>query len=319
MITADIAQAYQTAATIQSKIASYFTNSSSMNAPSLTMASGTSLQAQLQNKAQVNPSGVGVIFTGLPDILDFAGVLGQNKLLGIPSDILGRAAGFFTSLMGSTNDPQALLKNVRQAIDGISQSVPFNGLAVLPQFLKGQLSIAISIISVFGRLSSPTIPQKVEDAYVLYLFDEKGFETIDGDSIAPPTNLSDFTVGPLSSDFKTLKDAFSEKSAVRYVRDLVRIPVEAACDEAYNLPTLLDGVVISNFPAVADQDAGRTKIIRWMKGFSSMAESGVTGAVEEACSGIGSFQTNQLIAAAAGTFAGTWARKVTQNLFLNEI
>ena len=45
----------------------------------------------------------------------------------------------------------------------------------------------------------------------------------------------------------------------------------------------------------------------------------MTGAVEEACSGIGSFQTNQLIAAAAGTFAGTWARKVTQKLFLNEI
>ncbi len=318
MITADIAQAYQTAATIQSKIASYFTDSSSPNAPSLTMASGTSLQAQLRNNAQVNPSGVGVIFTGLPDILDFAGVLGQNKLLGIPGDIIGRAAGFFTSLMGSTNDPQELLKNVRQAIDGISRSVPFNGLMVLPQFLKGQLSIAISVISVFGRLPKPTIPQKVEDAYVLYLFDEKGFQTIDGDSIAPPTNLSDFT-GAMSSDFKTLKDAFSEKNAVRYVRDLVRLPVEAACDETYSLPTLLDSVVASNFPVAADQAAGRAKIIRWMKGFSSMAESGVTGAVEEACSGIGSFQTNQLIAAAAGTFAGTWARKVTQKLFLNEI
>lgn len=318
MITADIAQAYQTAATIQSKIASYFTDSSSPNAPSLTMASGTSLQAQLRNNAQVNPSGVGVIFTGLPDILDFAGVLGQNKLLGIPGDIIGRAAGFFTSLMGSTNNPQELLKNVRQAIDGISRSVPFNGLMVLPQFLKGQLSIAISVISVFGRLPKPTIPQKVEDAYVLYLFDEKGFQTIDGDSIAPPTNLSDFT-GAMSSDFKTLKDAFSEKNAVRYVRDLVRLPVEAACDETYSLPTLLDSVVASNFPVAADQAAGRAKIIRWMKGFSSMAESGVTGAVEEACSGIGSFQTNQLIAAAAGTFAGTWARKVTQKLFLNEI
>ena len=258
MITADIAQAYQTAATIQSKIASYFTDSSSPNAPSLTMASGTSLQAQLRNNAQVNPSGVGVIFTGLPDILDFAGVLGQNKLLGIPGDIIGRAAGFFTSLMGSTNDPQELLKNVRQAIDGISRSVPFNGLMVLPQFLKGQLSIAISVISVFGRLPKPTIPQKVEDAYVLYLFDEKGFQTIDGDSIAPPTNLSDFT-GAMSSDFKTLKDAFSEKNAVRYVRDLVRLPVEAACDETYSLPTLLDSVVASNFPVAADQAAGRAK------------------------------------------------------------
>jgi hypothetical protein len=56
-----------------------------------------------------------------------------------------------------------------------------------------------------------------------------------------------------------------------------------------------------------------------MKGFASMAEASVTGAVEEVCSGVGSFQTNQLIAATAGTFAGTWARKVTQDIFLNEI
>jgi len=36
-------------------------------------------------------------------------------------------------------------------------------------------------------------------------------------------------------------------------------------------------------------------------------------------SGIGSFQLNSLIAAAAGTYAGTLARKATQHVFLLEL
>jgi hypothetical protein len=319
MLTADSAQAYQIAASIQSKVANYFGDRSSSNAPSLIRKSAVSLQAQLQDSARHNPAGIGVSFTSLGDILDFAGVLGHNKLLGLPGDIIGKAAGFFNALMGGTQDPKILLDNVKQAVEGLSQSVPLNGLATLPEFIKRQLTIAISVVSIFGKLASPTIPQKIEDAYITYLFDEKGFQTIDGDSIAPPTHLNSFTNAALGGDLKTLKDAFSEKNAVRYIRDLVRLPVEAACDEAYSLKTLIDKAVTSNFPAQADQKDGRAKVLRWMKGFASMAEASVTGAVEEACSGVGSFQTNQLIAAAAGTFAGTWARKVTQDVFLHEI
>jgi hypothetical protein len=45
----------------------------------------------------------------------------------------------------------------------------------------------------------------------------------------------------------------------------------------------------------------------------------VTSAVEEACLGVSTFQTNALIAASAGTFAGTAARKATQHVFLAEL
>jgi hypothetical protein len=50
-----------------------------------------------------------------------------------------------------------------------------------------------------------------------------------------------------------------------------------------------------------------------------MAEAAVTSSVEELVSGIGSFQLNSLIAAAAGTYAGTLACKATQHVFLLEV
>ena len=41
-------------------------------------------------------------------------------------------------------------------------------------------------------------------------------------------------------------------------------------------------------------------------------------AVEQAALGVGTFQANPLIAAAAGTFAGTAAREAAQHVFLSE-
>jgi hypothetical protein len=45
----------------------------------------------------------------------------------------------------------------------------------------------------------------------------------------------------------------------------------------------------------------------------------VTSAVEEATLGVAQFQTNPLLAASAGTFAGSVARKAAQHVFLKEI
>jgi len=47
-----------------------------------------------------------------------------------------------------------------------------------------------------------------------------------------------------------------------------------------------------------------------------MAESVTMRAVEVGTQGVSEFQTNPLIAAAAGTFAGTVARKLAQDSFL---
>jgi hypothetical protein len=313
--------AYQVATSIQGKVASIFGDRSSSQSASLAKKDPNviPLKQQLQDTAQKNPTGIAVTFISLPDILDFAAILSTgNALRGFPGDLLGKVAGFFNGVL-SARSPQDLLDGVNRAVRELLAAEPLKDLAMLPEFIKGQLSIAISVVSILGKLPDPAIPRAIEEAYISYLFDEKGFQTVEGDSIAPPTHLSSFTTANLSADLKTLKDAFSDKNAVRYIRDLVRLPVEAACDLAYDLKTRINDRVTANFPDPRTQDAGRAKIIRWMKGFASMAEAGVTGAVEEACSGVGSFQTNQLVAAAAGTFAGTWARKVTQQVFLREI
>lgn len=65
-----------------------------------------------------------------------------------------------------------------------------------------------------------------------------------------------------------------------------------------------------------DREAIVDKFVAWFRGFSSMAESAVMRAVEVGTQGVSEFQTNPLIAAAAGAFAGTVARKLAQDSFL---
>ena len=61
------------------------------------------------------------------------------------------------------------------------------------------------------------------------------------------------------------------------------------------------------------------QFVAWFKGFSAIAESAVMRAVEVGTQGVSQFQTNPLIAAAAGTFAGTVARKLGQDSFLTKL
>jgi hypothetical protein len=58
------------------------------------------------------------------------------------------------------------------------------------------------------------------------------------------------------------------------------------------------------------------KFVAWLRGLSSMSESAAMRAVEVGTQGVSEFQTNPLIAAAAGSFAGTAARKLAQDYFL---
>jgi hypothetical protein len=303
--------AYQAAASLHNKVATFFGNAA--NTSLLHKPGAIPIQAQLQDPAKPNPSGIAVTFAGLSDVLDFASLLPKGGGLGVPGDLIGQVADLFRTMISARN-PQEFVADVRQALSNLS-AAHFGDLTMVPQLIQHQFSVALSVVSIVGKLPRPETLKAIDDAYIAYLFGTKGFQTIDGDSIAPPTHLSFFT----AADFKTLEDSFSEKNASRYVRDLVRLPIEAAADSAYGLAAELLKAVTSNFPAAADQAAGKAKTIRWMKGFASMAEAGVTGAVEEACAGVGSFQSNPLIAAGAGTFAGTWARKITQQVFLKTL
>jgi hypothetical protein len=177
-------------------------------------------------------------------------------------------------------------------------------------FLAGQFSILVSFATTALTLPKTAGPA-IEDALLRYFFTPGGYETVDGTQIVAPIHLADIDLGKVGQ----LKAVFSERTAERYVRDLVRLTVEAADDARYYD---LKRRYAATLELLADDDQ-RTKCVSWFKGFSSMAEAAVTASVEEACLGVASFQSNALIAASAGTFAGTAARKATQHVFLSEL
>jgi hypothetical protein len=205
----------------------------------------------------------------------------------------------------------------------LSAKSPQDALAVCNDIFTGDLSqmwstVGPMLASQFSILVSfattvPRLPvdggKAVGDAVLKYFFTTDGYQTVDGTKLVSPVQLSDIDLQALGH----LKSIFAG-TAERYVRDLVRLTVEAADDARYNdLPQRYQVML----QRVGDQNA--PKYESWFKGFSSIAEAAVTSAVEEACLGVSTFQTNSLIAASAGTFAGTAARKATQHVFLAEL
>ena len=175
-------------------------------------------------------------------------------------------------------------------------------------FIEGQFGIALSLITTFRNLLAPEFPQAVLDAQLQYFFSEHGYVTVDEISITPPMQLS--------GDPKRLGELrmlFGEKTSERFLRDIVAITVEAAVDVEYDLRSRYHRMAVMLSPAQLDTAK------RWMKGFATMAESGVTSAVEESVLGVSQLQTNALIAISAATYAGTVARKATQHVFLSQL
>jgi len=174
-----------------------------------------------------------------------------------------------------------------------------------------QFGIALSFVTTLRNLPTPEARDAIQDAVLRYFFTKEGYETVDKVRIVAPVHLSDLDPKQLGQ----AKALFSERTAERYVRDAIRLIVEAAGDVRY-----LD--LKKRYDAMRDHmpdDEKKTKFADWFRGFSSVAESTVTGAVEEACLGVAAFQTNPLIAASASTFAGTAARKAAQHVFLSEL
>src|SRR5262249_30407243 len=97
--------------------------------------------------------------------------------------------------------------------------------------LASQFSILVSFATSATRL--PVEGAKaVEEAVLQYFFTTDGSQTVDGTRLVSPVQLSDINVQALGN----LKSLFSG-TAERYVRDLVRLMVEAADDARYdNLP-----------------------------------------------------------------------------------
>jgi hypothetical protein len=110
-------------------------------------------------------------------------------------------------------------------------------------------------------------------------------------------------------------------TAEHYIRDITRIIVEGAYDAARDLRERHRDITdaLQERPGPNGPAAIQRKFGTWFRGCSSMAESAVMRAVETGTQGVSQFQTNSLIAAAAGSFAGTVARKLAQESFLSSL
>src|SRR5262249_9730365 len=160
-----------------------------------------------------------------------------------------------------------------------------------------------------------------------YFFKKDGYQTVDGANVVAPIHLADIassaanTVagGAPSAEFTQVKNLLSKATAEHYLRDTIRITVEATYDTVRNLTekyTSTKTAVRDRKDTDEKRQAIEQKFVNWFRGFSSIAESGSMRAVEIATQGVSEFQTNPLIAAAAGSFAGTVARKIAQDSFL---
>ena len=203
----------------------------------------------------------------------------------------------------------------------------------LRQLLGGDVGIALPFATILnavqrGGQDTAAIPQSVERALLDYFFTAEGFKTVDGESVVAPVHVSDVkeaVVGAVQQrdlSGTQLRGLFSKTTAERYLRDIIRVIVESAFDAARHVKDSGGrfGAVVSGLRGRASQaksaDVIERQFVTWLRGFASMAESTAMRAVEVGTQGVSEFQTNPLIAAAAGSFAGTVARKLAQDSFL---
>jgi len=248
-----------------------------------------SVTAQLNAKATVPNLNLSV--DGLSTILD--SIAGDGGLIEDIGDILKKASAL---------DFAGLLSDLGQLVPDIAK------------FVGQQLGVGLSLLALVGQIGNDDLRDAILAAYQAYFFNPNGYTTLEGGTISPPSfdagaDPGKLTLGDIRNEVRKYA---SHKTADQYARDLIRITVEAAGNSLFKL----DGR-FAQLKALSGTDA-QTKQA-WFKGFANLAESTVTSAVEQAAQGVSTFSTNPLIAASIGTFAGTSARKATQEVFLAEI
>jgi hypothetical protein len=284
--------------------------------PRIQTVSDMSLIQQLEDARLDTPQKLTLNVPDLLDLLDLTRFRGEDDpLTMILNSFVGKPAEVIRALIDAKNPAE-----VGDALKVLFSGDPleeFRSLVTtIRPFLQRQVSIALSFATTLENLRDPALWVAIPQAHIAYFFGEQGFVTVDGIPILPPMHFGGATlVDPrnVKVELDSLKGLLSEKTAERYIRDLIRITVEAAADGQYRLRSRHASLLGSG------NEKQQAKAARWFKGVGSMAESLVTSAVEEAILGVAQFQTNALIAASAGTYAGTAARKAAQHVFLSEI
>jgi hypothetical protein len=257
----------------------------------------------------------------------------QLTLFGTQRDAIAEliAARDLSSIRGVA---QSLFRRVHDTFANNSETAAAGGAVErLQQVLGDDIGIALPFATLLGAIqgglrNAATVPDRVEHALLSYFFAPTGFKTVDDEHIVSPVHLGDIRdmvtgVGSVADlGNLQLKSIFSKTTAERYLRDVIRVVVESAFDAARNQEARFDGVksaLAAVTPAHKPPEKVVAQFVAWFKGFSAMAESAVMRAVEVGTQGVSQFQTNPLIAAAAGTFAGTVARKLGQDSFLAKL
>ena len=212
--------------------------------------------------------------------------------------------------------------------DGISGTGTKDSVSRLQQLIGNDLGTALPFATVVTAVqqalqNAAGVPESIERALLDYFFRPDGYTTVDGESVVAPVHLSDVgraiagggaATGSGLAGLEGVKGLFSKATAERYLRDITRVIVECGYDTARGFTGS------SGQPGLYDRVTGRLsnreKFVAWFRGFSSMAESAAMRAVEVGTQGVAAFQTNPLIAASAGSFSGTVARKLAQDSFL---
>ena len=264
---------------------------------------------------------------GLLDLSNVSQVLDKvRSALGGRLGLFERQRDAIAKLIAA-RDPASRAKAVgevfRQLSADLAGSSVLDSVGRLQQFIGNDLGPALTLTTMVGAVQQGQqnivgIPESVERALLAYFFRSDGFKTVDGESVVSPVHLSDVQsalAAGTSGGVQSLKGLFSKTNAERYIRDTIRVTVESAFDTArgFNDVAGTPGV----YGAVVTKLKNPTKFVTWFRGFSSMSESVAMRAVEVGTQGVSEFQTNPLIAAAAGSFAGTVARKLAQDSFLS--
>jgi hypothetical protein len=265
------------------------------------------LLSQLRDGRVNIPRGLTLGLDRLLDVTDLSDLAGVRDDGGLLTKLRGRVGGVAKDLLEGQG-----IAPLAASVKAIFKSSGDGNLA-LGGILRRQASIAVSFVTTLKNVADPNTLTAVRDGWTRYFFDERGFVTLDDVPIVPPDQLGALKDRLLEAGPEVLKSIVSERTADRYVRDLIRVMLEVVGDIRYDDL----GARYRAFLAKVPHTDAQAKATRWFRGVGSHAEAIVTSAVEEATLGVSQFQTNPLIAAAAATYAGTAARKAAQHVFLS--
>jgi len=318
---ANVAALYQYATTVVTR-ASLFLNlarpvTAELGDPSKNIAivsgsgnpAGAELIRQLRDPSITKPS-LGLAFAAaLPTVLTGGDQRNPNSILGFVGAAAALPFKLIRDVIDGGNPLAEILALPAELARTFSHLAP--SLLQVPFLLLNQLEVALSVLPTLQMFQrSPQALKNIDEALGDYFFTD-GFTTVDGQVISHPQL-------PDAANLPGFKSLVSPKSAADFVRDAVKVPLEAGADVEYNLRIRLETAIGLVFGPGATPDQ-RKKLISWMRGFAAHAESATTAAVETLILGAGSVQTNSLIGAAAGTAAGTIAKKATQHVYLAEL